>query len=197
MDLYPISFILDTHFRKIKEGISVSPGSGLGVIEADVIVVSVVETDSDVVPADIIVESGVLVLNGVTKRKFINENLPLKFLTPIYNEPRILILGKKYRLVTTTKYRSLSFILYPISFIILDTHFRKIKDRSSVLPGSGLGVIEADVTVVSVVETESDVVSADIIVESGVLVLNGVTKRKLISENLQLKFLTPITNQRF
>ena len=95
MDLYPISFILDTHFRKIKDGSSVLPGSGLGVIEADVIVVSIVETDSDVVAADIIVESGVLVLNGVTKRKFINENLPLKFLTPIYNEPKILISGKK------------------------------------------------------------------------------------------------------
>ena len=84
IDLYPLSFIiLDTHFRKIKDGSSVLPGSGLGVIEADVIVVSVVETDSDVVPADIILESGVLVLNDVTKRKFINENLPLKFLTPV------------------------------------------------------------------------------------------------------------------
>ena len=196
MDLYPISFILDTHFRKIKDGSSVLPGSGLGVIEADVIVVSIVETDSDVIPADIIVESGVLVLNGVTKRKFINENLPLKFLTPVYNEPKILISGKK---ISTSyfKYRSLSFILYPISFIILDTHFRKIKDGSSVLPGNGLGVIEADVTLVSVVETDSDVVSADIVVESGVLVLNGVTKRKLISENLPLKILTPITKQRF
>ena len=60
-----------------------------------------------------------------------------------------------------------------------------------------MGVIEADVTVVSVVDTDSDVVSADIVVESGVLVLNGVTKRKLISENLPLKILTPITNQRF
>ena len=60
-----------------------------------------------------------------------------------------------------------------------------------------MGVIEADVPVVSVVETDSDVVSADIVVESGVLVLNGVTKRKLIYENLPLKFLTPITNQRF
>ena len=60
-----------------------------------------------------------------------------------------------------------------------------------------MGVIEADVPVVSVVETDSDVVSADIVVESGVLVLNGVTKRKLICENLPLKFLTPITNQRF
>ena len=114
MDLYPTSFILDTHFRKIKDGRSVLPGSGFGVIEADFIVVSVVETDSDVVPADIIVESGVLVLNGVTKRKFINENLPLKFLTPIYNEPKILISGKK---ISTSyfKYRSLSFILYPLS----------------------------------------------------------------------------------
>ena len=53
----------------------------MGVIEADVIVVSVVETDSDVVPADIIVESAVLVLNDVTKRKLIRENLRLKFLT--------------------------------------------------------------------------------------------------------------------
>ena len=52
----------------------------MGVIEAGVIVVSVVETDGDVVPADIIVESGVLVLNDVTNRKFINENL---FLTPV------------------------------------------------------------------------------------------------------------------
>ena len=156
---------------KIKDGSSVLPGSGLGVIEADVIVVSVVETDSDVVPADIIVESGVLFLNGVTKRKFINENFPLKFLTPIYNEPKILISGKK---ISTSyfKYRSLSFILYPISFIILDTHFRKIKDGSSVLPGSGLGVIEADVTVVSVVETDSDVVPADIVVENRVVTLN-------------------------
>ena len=60
-----------------------------------------------------------------------------------------------------------------------------------------MGVIEADVIVVSVVETDNDVVSPDNIVESCVLVLNGVTKRKLISENLPLKFLTPITNQRF
>ena len=99
---------------KIKDGSSVLPSSGLDVIEADVIVVSVVETDSDVVPADIIVESGVLVLNGVTKRKLISENLPLKFLTPIYNEPKILISGKK---ISTSyfKYRSLSFILYPLS----------------------------------------------------------------------------------
>ena len=93
MDLYLISFILDTHFRKIKDGSSVLPGSGLGVIEADVTLVSVVETDSDVVSADIVVESGVLVLNGVTKRKLRSENLPLKFLTPIYNEPKILISG--------------------------------------------------------------------------------------------------------
>ena len=128
MDLYPISFILDAHFRKIKDGSSVLPGSGLDVIEADVIVVSVVETNSDIVPADIIVESGVLVLNGVTKRKFINENLPLKFLTPIYNEPKILISGKK-KSTSYFKYRSLSCILYPISFVILDTHFRKIKRR--------------------------------------------------------------------
>ena len=55
---------------KIKDGSSVLPGSGLGVIEADVIVVSVVEADIDVVPADIILEKGVLVLNDVTKRKF-------------------------------------------------------------------------------------------------------------------------------
>ena len=75
--------------------------------------------------------------------------------------------------------------------------FGKLKDGSSVLPGSGLGVIEADVPVVSVDETDSDVVSADIVVESGVLVLNGVPERKLICENLPLKFLTPITNQRF
>ena len=95
----------------IKDESSVLPGSGLDVIEADVIVVSVVETDSDVVPADIIVESGVLVLNGVTERKLISEHLPLKFLTTIYNEPKILISGKK---ISTTyfKYRSLSFILY-------------------------------------------------------------------------------------
>ena len=112
----------------IKDESSVLPGSGLDVIEADVIVVSVVETDSDVVPADIIVESGVLVLNGVTKRKLISENLPLKFLTTIYNEPKILIFRtKKYRLLT------LSIDLYPLSFIILDTHFRKIKDGSLVL----------------------------------------------------------------
>ena len=86
----------------------------MGVIEADVIVVSVVEADSDIVPADIILEKGVLVLNDVTKRKFINDNLPLKFLTPIYNEPKILISGKK---ISTSyfKYRSLSFILYPLS----------------------------------------------------------------------------------
>ena len=95
----------------IKDESSVLPGSGLDVIEADVIVVSVVETDSDIVPADIIVESGVLVLNGVTKRKLISANLPLKFLTTISNEPKILISGKK---ISTTyfKYRSLSFILY-------------------------------------------------------------------------------------
>ena len=70
-------------FGKLKTEVWSLPGSSLGVIEADVIVVSVVETDSDVVPADIIVESGVLVLNDVTKRKFINENLHLKFLTPM------------------------------------------------------------------------------------------------------------------
>ena len=70
-------------FGKLKTEVWSLLGSSLGVIEADVIVVSVVETDSDVVPADIIVESGVLVLNDVTKRKLICENLPLKFLTPM------------------------------------------------------------------------------------------------------------------
>lgn len=44
---------------------------GLGVIEADVIVnLVVVEANGDVVRGDIIVESSVLVLIGVTKRKF-------------------------------------------------------------------------------------------------------------------------------
>lgn len=88
-------------------------------------------------------------------------------------------------------------IVYQIHTFRYALSIWNIKDESSVLPGSGLDVIEADVIVVSVVETDGDVVSADIIVESGVLVLNGVTKRKLISENLPLKFLTPITNQRF
>ena len=43
------------------------------------------------------------------------------------------------------------------------------------LPSSGLGVIKADVIVSSVVvETDFDAVTADIIVESGVLVSIGV-----------------------
>ena len=43
------------------------------------------------------------------------------------------------------------------------------------LPSSGLGVVEADVVVSSVVvETDFDAVTADIIVESGVLVSIGV-----------------------
>ena len=52
-----------------------------------------------------------------------------------------------------------------------------IKDERLGLPSSGLGVIEADVIVSSVnvvVETDFDAVTADIIVESGVLVSIGV-----------------------
>ena len=51
----------------------------------------------------------------------------------------------------------------------------KLKDESLGLPGSGLGVIEADVLVSSVVaETDFDAITAEIIVESGVLVSVGV-----------------------
>ena len=47
----------------------------------------------------------------------------------------------------------------------------QLKDQSLGLPGSGLSVVEADVIVSSVVvETDFDAVTADIIVESGVLV---------------------------
>lgn len=65
----------------------------MGVIEAAVIVVSFVETDSDVVPADIIVESGVVVLNGVTKREF--KRKCTSQISDTSNEPKILISGKK------------------------------------------------------------------------------------------------------
>ena len=63
--------------------------------------------------------------------------------------------------------------------LLINTHFRKIKDEDFGLPGSGFGVIEADVTVIRVVvEIDFDVVTADIIVERNVLVLTGVSKRK-------------------
>ena len=53
------------------------------------------------------------------------------------------------------------------------THFRKLKDESLGLPV--LGVVKADVIVSSVVvETDFDAVTADITVESGVLVSIGV-----------------------
>ena len=52
---------------------------------------------------------------------------------------------------------------------------KHLKDESLGLPSSGLVVIEADVIVSSVVvETDFDAVTADIIVESGVLVSIGV-----------------------
>lgn len=67
--------------------------------------------------------------------------------------------------------------------LLINTHFRKIKDEDFGLPGSGFGVIEADVTVIRVVvEIDFDVVTADIIVERNVLVLIGVSKRKLKSK---------------
>ena len=51
------------------------------------------------------------------------------------------------------------------------------------LPGSGFGVIEADVTVIRVVvEIDFDVVTADIIAERNVLVLIGVSKRMFKSK---------------
>ena len=59
--------------KKLWRGLLLLPCTlgGLGVIEADVIVnLVVVETNGDVVRGDIIVESSVLVLIGVTKRKF-------------------------------------------------------------------------------------------------------------------------------
>ena len=50
----------------LKTKVGSVPGFGLSVVEADVIVSSVVvETDFDAVTADIIVESGVLVSIGV------------------------------------------------------------------------------------------------------------------------------------
>lgn len=55
------------------------------------------------------------------------------------------------------------------------THFRKLKDESLGLPGSGLDVVKADVIVSSVVvEAGFDAVTADIIVESGAPVSIGV-----------------------
>ena len=52
---------------------------------------------------------------------------------------------------------------------------KHLKDERLGLPSSGLGVIKADVIVSSVVvETDFDAVTADIIVESGVLVSIGV-----------------------
>ena len=52
---------------------------------------------------------------------------------------------------------------------------KHLKDESLGLPCSGLGVIKADVIVSSVVfETDFDAITADIIVESGVLVSIGV-----------------------
>ena len=59
--------------KKLWRGLLLLPCTlgGLGVIEADVIVnLVVVEANGDVVRGDIIVESSVLVLIGVTKRKF-------------------------------------------------------------------------------------------------------------------------------
>ena len=60
----------------------------------------------------------------------------------------------------------------------MNLHVRPtVKDESLGLPSSGLGVIEADVIVSSiVVETDLDAVTADIIVESGVLVSIGVVQ---------------------
>lgn len=67
--------------------------------------------------------------------------------------------------------------------LLINTHFRKIKDEDFGLPGSGFGVIEADVTVIRiVVEIDFDVVTADIIVERNVLVLIGISKRKFKSK---------------
>ena len=52
---------------------------------------------------------------------------------------------------------------------------KQLKDESLGLPGSGLGVIKADVVVSNVVvETDFDAGTADITVESGVLVSIGV-----------------------
>ena len=69
-------------------------------------------------------------------------------------------------------------IVFLIGFrqnINLYMHFRKLKDESLGLPGSGLDVVEADVIVSSVVvEADFDAVTDDIIVESGVLVSIGV-----------------------
>ena len=58
----------------------------------------------------------------------------------------------------------------------MNLHVRpRVKDEILGLPGSGLGVIEAGVIVISIVaETDFDAVTADIIVESGVLVSIGV-----------------------
>ena len=51
----------------------------------------------------------------------------------------------------------------------------RVRGESLGLPGSGLDVMEADVIVSSVVfETDFDAVTADIIVESGVLISVGV-----------------------
>ena len=58
---------------------------------------------------------------------------------------------------------------------LLKTVSKHLKDESLGLPGSDLGVIKADVIVSSVVvKTDFDAVTADIIVESGVLVSIGV-----------------------
>ena len=52
---------------------------------------------------------------------------------------------------------------------------KQLKDESLGLPSSGLGVIKADVIVNNVVvETDFDAGTADITVESGVLVSIGV-----------------------
>ena len=58
--------------------------------------------------------------------------------------------------------------------MILCFQLVQLKDESLGLPGSRLGVIEADFIVSSVVvETDFDAVTADIIVESGELVSIG------------------------
>ena len=60
-------------------------------------------------------------------------------------------------------------------YSIQKTVSKHLKDESLGLPSNGLGVIKADFIVSSVVvEAEFDAVSADIIVESGVLVFIGV-----------------------
>lgn len=67
--------------------------------------------------------------------------------------------------------------------LLINTHFRKIKNEDFRLPGIGFGVIEADVTVIRVVvEIDFDVVTADIIAERNVLVLIDVPNRMFKSK---------------